>query len=157
MVSPTCFSITLPSSGSIPSAFWETLNWGAVDTILWTGMLCLVTWCAHHVTRQHQNFLHCLVYVVWSTVQNPPSLMQYYDSQKLIGHQPIPNLEIFNLDLDKESEVCSSFQPTAWGISISQHLLHTKLSSMNYSQLWDFNPSMDPFTFTMQSEKVHCF
>jgi hypothetical protein len=27
--------ITLPSSGSVPSAFWEMLNWGAVDRILW--------------------------------------------------------------------------------------------------------------------------
>jgi hypothetical protein len=28
------------------SAFWEMLNWGAVDRILWMGVLCLVT-CAH--------------------------------------------------------------------------------------------------------------
>jgi hypothetical protein len=46
MVAPTCFSITLPSSGSIPSAFWEMLNWGAVDRILWMGVLYLVMWCA---------------------------------------------------------------------------------------------------------------
>jgi hypothetical protein len=53
MVAPTCFTITLPSSGSVPSAFWEMLNW-AVDGILWNGMLCLVTWCVTlHVTRQH--------------------------------------------------------------------------------------------------------
>jgi hypothetical protein len=45
MVAPTCFGITLPSSGSVPSAFWEKLNWGAVDRILWMGVLCLVTWC----------------------------------------------------------------------------------------------------------------
>jgi hypothetical protein len=44
MVLPTCFGITLPSSGSIPSAFWEMLNWGAVNRILWVGVLCLVTW-----------------------------------------------------------------------------------------------------------------
>jgi hypothetical protein len=31
MVSPTCFGITLPSLGSVPSAFWVMLNWGAVD------------------------------------------------------------------------------------------------------------------------------
>jgi hypothetical protein len=42
---PTCFGITLPSSGSVSSAFWEMLNWGAVDGILWMGVLCLVTWC----------------------------------------------------------------------------------------------------------------
>jgi hypothetical protein len=40
---PTCFGITLPSSGCVPSAFWEMLNWGAVDRILWMGVLCLVT------------------------------------------------------------------------------------------------------------------
>jgi hypothetical protein len=44
MVAPTCFGITLPSSGSVLSAFWEMLNWGAVDRILWMGVLCLVTW-----------------------------------------------------------------------------------------------------------------
>jgi hypothetical protein len=33
MVVPICFGITLPSSGSVPSAFWEMLNWGAVDRI----------------------------------------------------------------------------------------------------------------------------
>jgi hypothetical protein len=33
MVAPTRFGITLPSSGNIPSAFWEMLNWGAVDKI----------------------------------------------------------------------------------------------------------------------------
>jgi hypothetical protein len=44
MVAPTCFGITLPSSGSVPSAFWEMLNWAAVDRILWMGVLRLVTW-----------------------------------------------------------------------------------------------------------------
>jgi hypothetical protein len=46
MVAPTCFGITLRSSGSVSSAFWEMLIWGAVDRILWMGVLCLVTWCA---------------------------------------------------------------------------------------------------------------
>jgi hypothetical protein len=45
MIAPACFGITLPSSGSVPSALWEMLNWGAVDRILWRGVLCLVTWC----------------------------------------------------------------------------------------------------------------
>jgi hypothetical protein len=45
MVASTCFGITLPSSGSVPSAFWNMLNWGAVDRTLWTGVLCLVKWC----------------------------------------------------------------------------------------------------------------
>jgi hypothetical protein len=44
-VAATCFGIKLPSSGSVPSAFWEMLNWGSVDRILWMGVLCLVTWC----------------------------------------------------------------------------------------------------------------
>jgi hypothetical protein len=50
MVAPTCFGITLPSSGSVPSAFWEMLNWGAVDRKFWMGVLCLVTGGAPHPT-----------------------------------------------------------------------------------------------------------
>jgi hypothetical protein len=38
MVAPTCFGITLPSSGSVPSAFWEMMNLGAIDTILRMGV-----------------------------------------------------------------------------------------------------------------------
>jgi hypothetical protein len=34
MVAPSCFGITLPYSGSVSSAFWEMLNWGAVDRIV---------------------------------------------------------------------------------------------------------------------------
>jgi hypothetical protein len=45
MVVSTRFGITLPSSGSVPGAFWEVLNWGSVNRILWMGVLCLVTWC----------------------------------------------------------------------------------------------------------------
>jgi hypothetical protein len=45
MVAPTYFGITFTSSGSVPSAFWDMLNWGAVAKILWMGVLCLVTWC----------------------------------------------------------------------------------------------------------------
>jgi hypothetical protein len=45
MVAPTCFGITLPPLGSVPSAFWEMFNWGAVDRIMCIGVLCLVTWC----------------------------------------------------------------------------------------------------------------
>jgi hypothetical protein len=60
-VAPTCFGITLPSLGSVPSAFWEMLNLGAVDRILWMGVLCLVTWCVkrttHHITR-HNTSIH---------------------------------------------------------------------------------------------------
>jgi hypothetical protein len=28
---------------SVPRAFWEMLNWGAVDRMLWMGVLCLVS------------------------------------------------------------------------------------------------------------------
>jgi hypothetical protein len=47
MVATTCFGITLPSSGNVSRAFWEMLNWGAVDKILvlWMDVLCLVAWC----------------------------------------------------------------------------------------------------------------
>jgi hypothetical protein len=59
MVAPTCFGITLPSSGSVPSAFWEMLNWGAVDRIFWLGVLCRVTWCVaisdRHTPRHWMN------------------------------------------------------------------------------------------------------
>jgi hypothetical protein len=32
-------SIKYESSGNVPSAFWEMLNWGAVDRILWMGVV----------------------------------------------------------------------------------------------------------------------
>jgi hypothetical protein len=53
MVAPTCLGLTLPSSGSVPSAFWEMFNRGAVDRILWMGVLCLVTWCARPRLIEH--------------------------------------------------------------------------------------------------------
>jgi hypothetical protein len=43
MVAPTCFSITLPSYGRFPSAFWEMLNWGEI--------------AMHHVTK-HNTPIH---------------------------------------------------------------------------------------------------
>jgi hypothetical protein len=59
MVDPTRFGITLSSSGSAPSAVWEMLNWGAVDRILWMGVLCLVTWCVaisgRHASRHYYS------------------------------------------------------------------------------------------------------
>jgi hypothetical protein len=44
MVAPTCFGITLSSSGSVPSAFWEVLNWTAVDRIYL--YLLLLNWAS---------------------------------------------------------------------------------------------------------------
>jgi hypothetical protein len=50
------FRHCIASSGSVPSAFWEMLNWEAVDRILWMGVLCLVTWCA--CAPRHQQEAH---------------------------------------------------------------------------------------------------
>jgi hypothetical protein len=58
MVSSTCFGITLPSSGSVPSAFWEMLNWRAVDRILYMGVLCLVPWCVAILERYAPQHTH---------------------------------------------------------------------------------------------------
>jgi hypothetical protein len=63
MVAPTCFGITLPSSGNVSSAFLEMLNWGAVDRILWMGVLCLVTWCARAPRLYPQEIFLVLVSV----------------------------------------------------------------------------------------------
>jgi hypothetical protein len=75
MVAPIWIGITLPSSGSVPSAFWEMLNWGAVDRILSMGVLCLVR--AHHVTRNNTP--------VHSIVSTAP---QMSISQKALGTLP---------------------------------------------------------------------
>jgi hypothetical protein len=56
VVALTCFGITLPSSGSVSSAFWEMMNRGAVDSILWMGVLCLVTWCVVITTHAHPQY-----------------------------------------------------------------------------------------------------
>jgi hypothetical protein len=70
MVAPTCFGITLPSSGSVPSAFWEMLNWGAVYRILWMGVLCLVTICVAiwdvHAPRHSVSLLWTSPITLWS-------------------------------------------------------------------------------------------
>jgi hypothetical protein len=50
MVASTGFGITLPSSGNVPSAFWEMLNWGAVDRI-----------AIHHVTRHNMPIHNILL------------------------------------------------------------------------------------------------
>jgi hypothetical protein len=57
MVALTCFGITLPSSGSVPSTFREMLNCRAVDRILWMVVFCLLSSCVLHVTR-HNASIH---------------------------------------------------------------------------------------------------
>jgi hypothetical protein len=57
-VAPTCFGITLPSSGSVPSTFLGMLNWEAVGGILLIGVLCLVTWCGQWVFHTFVNEMH---------------------------------------------------------------------------------------------------
>jgi hypothetical protein len=47
MVALTCFGFTLPSSGSVPSAFWEMLNWGhntPIHNILSTASQLSMLW-----------------------------------------------------------------------------------------------------------------
>jgi hypothetical protein len=65
MVAHTCFGITLPSSGIVSSAFWEMLNWGAVDRILWMGVLCLATWCGAITQHAHPQYS-----IDWSSIQH---------------------------------------------------------------------------------------
>jgi hypothetical protein len=74
MVAPTCFGITLPSSGSDPSAFWEMLNWEAVDRILWMGVLCLVTWYAMLGSACLQS-LTLRIFASASTVAQPAQIV----------------------------------------------------------------------------------
>jgi hypothetical protein len=45
----------------VPSAFWEMLNWGADDRVLWMGVLSLVTWCVHYVTRHNMTIHNILL------------------------------------------------------------------------------------------------
>jgi hypothetical protein len=55
MVATTC----LPSSGSVPIAFWEMINWGAVDRRLWMGGVCVVTWGVAACERHAQYSIDC--------------------------------------------------------------------------------------------------
>jgi hypothetical protein len=77
MVAPTCFGITLPSSGSVPSALGETLNWGAVNTILWMGVLCLLTWCVAIWDQTEFSVKFTVLKSVTVSQPVPPPLHQY--------------------------------------------------------------------------------
>jgi hypothetical protein len=65
MVAPTCFGITLPSSRGVPRAFWEMLNWGAVDRILWIERLSEGTRNAPWRWQCHAEI--CRGYHTWLT------------------------------------------------------------------------------------------
>jgi hypothetical protein len=77
MVAPTCFGIALPSSGSVPSAFWEMLNWGAVDRILWVGVLCLETWCVF-TTNVVYIYIYIYIYDISRLMVNYSYLMYWF-------------------------------------------------------------------------------
>jgi hypothetical protein len=62
MVAPTCSA----SSGGVPSAFWEMLNW-EVDRILWMGVLCLVTCCVAISDRSTLLLISALDGSGWTT------------------------------------------------------------------------------------------
>jgi hypothetical protein len=79
---PTCFGITLPSSGSVPSAFWVTLNWGAFDRILWIGVFCLVTWCVAiwdvRWRRHRWQYGACALHAGYLRLQTQTLYMYYW-------------------------------------------------------------------------------
>jgi hypothetical protein len=64
MVAPTCFVITLPSSESVPSAFWEMFNWRSEIA-------------THHITR-HNTPTHNILSIA----------PQFIISQKVLGTLP---------------------------------------------------------------------
>jgi hypothetical protein len=69
MAAPTCFDITFPTAGSVPSALCEMLNCGAVDRIYHIAM--------HHVTK-HNPPIH-------NTLSTAPQLSIF---QKALGTLP---------------------------------------------------------------------
>jgi hypothetical protein len=85
MVAPTCFGITLPSSGSFPSVLWQILNREAVDRILWMGVLCLVTWCVaiSDLRSADTICLHSLITLFHKDVQHVKNrnILQYNKMQ----------------------------------------------------------------------------
>jgi hypothetical protein len=72
MVAPT-------SSGRVPSAFWEMLNWGAVDRILWMGVLSSDTYHAgpppyqEHAVLKATSHGHGMgtAWYVWISIGRP--------------------------------------------------------------------------------------
>jgi hypothetical protein len=61
---------------SVSIAFWDMLNVGAVDRILWMGVLCLVTWC---VVRNNNRY---------KPIHNILSTAQLSISQRTLGMLP---------------------------------------------------------------------
>jgi hypothetical protein len=102
MVAPTCFGITLPSSGSVSSAFWEMLNWGVVDRILWMGVLCLVTWCVSKLMTKW-----CLVWKIFDVLEEPVSHVSEvagcFETSVKFCHGLWPHIPVVADDLLKKS------------------------------------------------------
>jgi hypothetical protein len=119
MVAPGCFGITSLSSGSVPSAFWEMINWGAVDRILWMGVLFLVTWCVRvmSVTQPECNcslrYLACNVHEPYCTCGLPRSTTLLYIFHKRHDYQK---------QKVTEHKTCVLILPTTfvWNISHSK-------------------------------------
>src|SRR5215467_7160341 len=91
------------------------LNWGAVDRILWMGVLCLVTWCAcspHHYTQHaHPQYsINCFsIEHLSEDTRNPPCLVTWCTVHHVTRH----NMPIHNI------------LSTAPQLSISQKALET--------------------------------
>jgi hypothetical protein len=122
MVALTCFGTTLPSSGSVPSAFWEMLNWGVVDRILWIGVLYLLTWCTHHVNR-HNTPTH-------NILSTAPQLSI---CQKALGRLP----EDGNVMLKHVGATIHNRRHTS-----CQHLIICKIHSAILSLIWRLSPNI---------------
>jgi hypothetical protein len=78
----------LSSSGSVSSAFWEMLNWGAVDRILWMGVLCLVgslTDLIYDARSHEQHFFKLLC----------PSAGSHSRHKTLSQYKPFSSAQIF--------------------------------------------------------------
>jgi hypothetical protein len=83
----------MPSSGTVPSTFWQMLNWGAVDRILWMGVLCLETLCVAFWDRHAPRVGNCSTNVtVFSTAAGVVAVLDN-------GHCAQPRSDLANVGL----------------------------------------------------------